>query len=98
MFIDANPNLQIILLIIFLSAGFFVINLVFGSLGGLGILIMMLVTRKIAKKLFFEQWMRSDKRQFERKCSNESLDYHLDMYNQGLKWRDKNKKYINKWL
>ena len=94
--LEGSFNLPIFLLIIFLSAGFLALNIVLGSLFGLGILIMMLTTRKVAKKLFFEQWMRSDRRQFERKCSNESLDYHLDMYNQGLAWREKNKKHINK--
>ena len=94
--LEASFNLPIFLLILFLSLGFLALNIVVGSLIGIGILIMMLVTRKVAKKLFYEQWIRTDKNQFERKCSNESLDYHLDMYNQGLAWRDKNKKFINK--
>ncbi len=96
MIFDQAVNVPVILLIIFLSLGFLALNIILGSSVAIGFSIMMLATRKVAKKLFFEQWVRRDKQQFERKCSNENLDYHLDMYNQGLAYRDSKKKYIKK--
>lgn len=53
------------------------------------ILPMFLVTMPIAEKLYRAQWTRGD-HAFERGCSDASFDYHLDMFNQGMKWREEN--------
>ncbi len=91
----ATSNIPIIILIIVSVASFLVINIILGSIiATLGILIPMLVTRKVAKKLFISQWMRTSYWQYQRQCSNTKIPYHLDMYLQGLSWRDENKKYI----
>ena len=96
MFYISTEQTQLILLIIFSVLSFLAANIITGSLTASGILVMMLVTRKTARKLFISQWKRTDKNQFERRCSNPSLDYHLDMYNQGLKYREKNKQFIKR--
>ncbi len=50
-------------------------------------------TLPIAKKLYKNQWTRSGENHFKRECSDASFDYHLDMFNQGMKIREK---YIDK--
>ncbi len=50
-------------------------------------------TYPIAKKLYKSQWTRSDENSFKRECSDASFDYHLDMFNSGMKFREK---YIDK--
>ena len=57
----------------------------------LGILPMLLVTLPIAEKLYRMQWTRGE-HAFERGCSDASFDYHLDMFNQGMDWREKHLK------
>lgn len=57
----------------------------------LGILPMLLVTLPIAEKLYRMQWTRGE-HAFERGCSDASFDYHLDMFNQGMEWREKHLK------
>lgn len=51
------------------------------------ILPMLLITNKITEKLYKTQWTRGE-HAFERGCSDASFDYHLDMFNQGMKWRE----------
>lgn len=51
-------------------------------------------TNKIAKRLYKNQWTRNGDYSFERGCSDASVDYHLDMFNKGMEYREKNKKYI----
>ncbi len=55
------------------------------------ILPMLLVTLPIAEKLYRMQWTRGE-HAFERGCSDASFDYHLDMFNQGMKWREEHLK------
>ena len=55
----------------------------------LGVLPMLIVTMPIAEKLYRTQWTRGE-HAFERGCSDASFDYHLDMFNQGMKWREEN--------
>lgn len=55
----------------------------------LGILPMLLVTMPIAEKLYRLQWTRGE-HAFERGCSDASFDYHLDMFNKGMEWREAN--------
>ena len=96
MFLENTVNIPLIIIIILVSLSFLVLNLILGILVIINILIIYLVNHRVAKKLFYSMWRRTDKNQFERKCSNESIDYHLDMYNQGLAWRDINKEYRHK--
>lgn len=58
------------------------------------VLPMILITMPIAEKLYKKQWTRSKEFHFDRGCSDATVDYHLDMYNQGIAWREENKKYI----
>ena len=55
------------------------------------VLPMLLVTMPIAEKLYRMQWTRGE-HTFERGCSDASFDYHLDMFNQGMKWREEHLK------
>ena len=55
------------------------------------ILPMVLITMPIAEKLYRLQWTRGE-HAFERGCSDASFDYHLDMFNQGMAWREKHLK------
>lgn len=48
------------------------------------------ITYPIAKKLFNKQWVRSSDSKFERGCSDSSVDYHLDMFNKGMEFRNAN--------
>lgn len=73
--------------------------IVIGIVGGtlLAILLfvvlpMFLVTMPIAEKLYQKQWVRHDDA-FSRGCSDPTIDYHLDMFNQGMKWREENLKF-----
>lgn len=52
---------------------------------------MVLITMPIAEKLYRLQWTRGE-HAFERGCSDASFDYHLDMFNQGMAWREKHLK------
>ena len=92
----ANDTLELLIIILSIAFGFLVINFVIGLTSSIGIWIAMAVTRKTARKLFFSQWARNDRQRFERGCSNPNVDYHLDMYNQGLAWREKYKDTIKK--
>ncbi len=91
-----SQQAQILIIVLSVTLGFFTLNLIIGINTAIGIWIMMILTRKVAKKLFFSQWARNDRQRFERACSNPNVDYHLDMYNQGLAWRDENKEFIQK--
>ena len=51
------------------------------------VLPMLIITLPIAEKLYRSQWTRGE-HAFERGCSDASFDYHLDMFNQGMKWRE----------
>ena len=51
-----------------------------------------LVTMPIAEKLYRAQWTRGE-HAFERGCSDASFDYHLDMFNKGMAWREKHLSY-----
>lgn len=51
-------------------------------------------TSKIAKRLYLNQWTRHGDFSFKRECSDPSVSFHLDMYNQGLKIREENLKVI----
>ncbi len=53
------------------------------------ILPILIITMPIAEKLYKLQWVRGE-HAFERGCSDASFDYHLDMFNQGMKWREAN--------
>lgn len=53
------------------------------------VLPMLIITLPIAEKLYKVQWTRGE-HAFERGCSDASFDYHLDMFNQGMKWREEN--------
>ena len=59
----------------------------------LGILPMLIVTMPIADKLYKMQWTRQEGA-FPRGCSDASFDYHLDMFNQGMAWREENIKHM----
>lgn len=54
-----------------------------------GIIFSYFYTLPIAKKLYKNQWTRSDKHSFARGCSDPSFSYHLDMFNQGMEIRNK---------
>lgn len=51
-------------------------------------LFMLFITFKISHTLYKMQWTRAKNIEHERKCSDPTVDYHLDMYNQGLAWRE----------
>ena len=53
-----------------------------------GLIVMLKITLPIAERLYQLQWVRGD-HAFERGCSDASFDYHLDMFNQGMAWREK---------
>ncbi|HBF67896.1 MAG TPA: hypothetical protein DDW20_01050 [Firmicutes bacterium] len=61
----------------------------------LGILFSLIFTNKIAEKLYQSQWARQKSSKFERGCSDTSVDFHLDMYNQGMKFRDENISHVS---
>ena len=56
-----------------------------------GLIPMLVITLPIAEKLYRLQWTRGE-HAFERGCSDASFDYHLDMFNQGMSWREKHLK------
>ena len=56
------------------------------------VLPMVLITMPIAEKLYKLQWTRGE-HAFERGCSDASFDYHLDMFNKGMEWRENNLKF-----
>lgn len=58
----------------------------------IGVLPALLVTLPIAEKLYVAQWTRGE-HSFERGCSDASFDYHLDMFNKGMEWREKHLSY-----
>lgn len=87
---------QTLILILSLTLGFLAISFIVGLFIASSIWIMMAVTSRVARKLFYSQWARNDRQRFERGCSNPNVDYHLDMYNQGLAWREFHKKTIKK--
>jgi len=45
-------------------------------------------TSKIARKLYRLQWTRDSEAKFKRGCSDKGFDYHLDMFNKGMKYHD----------
>ncbi len=53
-----------------------------------GIVFSVCYTLPIAEKLYKSQWTRQDETKFIRGCSDTSFDYHLDMFNQGMKYRE----------
>lgn len=53
-----------------------------------GIIFTIIYTNSIAEKLFQKQWVRQDPSKFPRGCSDKGFDYHLDMYNQGMAFRE----------
>ena len=53
-----------------------------------GMIFMFVYTNKIANRLFIEQWTRQDKNKFKRGCSDKNFDYHLKMFNDGMKFHD----------
>lgn len=71
----------ILILIIVLSV------LLFLLIGGA--IVSVFVTLPIAEKLYQTQWVRQSDEKFQRGCSDASFDYHLDMFNQGMRFREK---------
>lgn len=55
-----------------------------------GLIFSLIFTNKVAKKLYNMQWARNKNSMFSRGCSDPSVPYHLDMYNQGMKFREDN--------
>ena len=62
--------------------GFLLISLVVG----------VILTYQVAKVIYFKLFVRREGI-WGRQCSDETVDYHLDMYNQGLEWATKNKEH-----
>lgn len=60
-----------------------------------GAIFSIVFTNKIAETLYNKQWARNENAKFERGCSDTSVDYHLDMYNQGMEYRQLVKEYIS---
>lgn len=58
-----------------------------------GLIIMLGKTIPIARRLYFSQWTRPKDALRERRCSDPSIPYHLDMYWRGLHWREAAKKH-----
>ena len=54
-----------------------------------GIIFSVIYTMPIAEKLYQEQWVRQSNDKFTRGCSDKGFDYHLDMFNQGMEFREK---------
>ena len=72
--------------------------IVFSILGVLligGGIFSFIYTNNIAKKLYRSQWIRHDGNKFLRGCSDPSVDYHLDMFNQGMKFREENISHVS---
>lgn len=53
-----------------------------------GVVFSICFTMPIAERLYQTQWVRQNEEKFKRGCSDASFDYHLDMFNQGMKYRD----------
>lgn len=73
---------------------YWILSIVLGSIAVIlliGVVPMLLVTMPIAEKLYKLQWVRGE-HAFERGCSDPSVDYHLDMFNQGMAWREEHLK------
>lgn len=71
---------------------YWILLIVLGSLIAIFLIVilpMLLITLPISEKLYKVQWTRGE-HAFERGCSDASFDYHLDMFNQGMKWREEN--------
>ncbi len=56
-------------------------------------IVSVIITYQIAKVIYFKMFVRKEG-SWGRQCSDESVDYHLDMYNKGLEWAKKNQKHI----
>lgn len=70
-----------------------ILLIVVGALLIGGLISSIIFTMPIARKLHEKQWTRKNDEAFKRGCSDASVDYHLDMFNQGMKYRESN---INK--
>lgn len=80
-----SEPLKITLIVVGAIVGFFLIV----------VLPMLLATMPIAKKLYKKDWVRSEEgTQFPRGCSAPEIDWHLDMFNQGMKWREENLEFM----
>lgn len=53
-----------------------------------GVVFSIVYTLPIAEKLYQTQWVRKDKNAFARGCSDKSFDFHLDMFNKGMEYRE----------
>lgn len=53
-----------------------------------GVIVSFIVVSPIAQRIFDKQWIRQNDEMFKRGCSDESIDYHLDMFNQGMAYRE----------
>lgn len=76
------------LLILLIVVGVLVLLLLGGAIASV------IITMPIAEKLYQKQWLRHGEESFKRGCSDTSFDYHLDMFNQGMKFREANLKKI----
>lgn len=48
----------------------------------------------VAHILYRLQWAKSEKHKFDRGCSDPTIDYHFDMYNKGMAYRETVKQFI----
>ena len=53
-----------------------------------GLIASFIIVDPIAQKIFDRQWIRQNDKMFERGCSDVTVDYHLDMFNQGMKYHE----------
>lgn len=67
--------------------GYIIIGVVVALLLG-GVIASFIIVNPIAQRIFDKQWIRKDDEMFKRGCSDETVDFHLDMYNQGMKYRE----------
>ena len=76
-------------MILNLAIGFYI---AFGILGAILLFVIFPlfgVGYIVACILYRMQWKKSDKCKFERGCSDPTIDFHLDMFNQGMDYRQK---------
>jgi len=59
-----------------------------------GLLFSIIFTMPIAHYLFWSQWRRKDSNHYKRECSDKTIDYHLDMYSIGMKYREEHLKNV----
>lgn len=60
-----------------------------------GAIFSVIYTSKIAKKLYVSQWTRDSEAKFKRGCSDKGFDYHLDMFNKGMEYRESKLQFIS---